>query len=452
MVLKRIVADKRVELDARYPGRMQPPPARIGELAEKSDRSFEAALKQPHTGYIFECKKASPSKGLIRADFDPVAIATEYAKFADAISVLTDEKYFQGSLGYLTAVRNAVNVPVLCKDFILEPFQILEARKAGADAVLLMMSVLSDDEYARCFEAAEALSVDALTEVRDKAELDRALKLGARVIGINNRNLDNLKVDLKATERIAPLVPADKVVISESGITTHDDILRLRPLVNGFLVGSSLMAQDDITRACGELVYGRMKVCGLTENETARAIQNAGVTYGGLIFASASKRVISIDAARAVKAHVDLQWVGVFVDAPIDEVAQIATDLQLCAVQLHGQEDNAYVSELRSRVPKGVEIWKAIAVKDGAPRLEVTRADRLLFDGREGGSGEPFDWTLLNDVDLAGHIVAGGIGIENCDAASRLGAFALDVNSKVESTPGKKDLEKIFQTLRVLRG
>ncbi|MBN2528747.1 MAG: bifunctional indole-3-glycerol-phosphate synthase TrpC/phosphoribosylanthranilate isomerase TrpF [Deltaproteobacteria bacterium] len=448
MVLKRIVEDKRLELDAKYPSRFMP----SLDDVPKSDRSFEDALRQPHTGYIFECKKASPSKGLIRANFDPVAIAKEYARFADAISVLTDEKYFQGSLSYLTAVRNAVPVPVLCKDFFLEPFQIVEARKAGADAVLLMLSVLSDEEYATCSKTAAALRVDILTEVRDEAELKRALALGARIIGINNRNLDNLKVDLHTTEVVAPLVPNDKVVISESGISTHEDVQRLCHLVNGFLVGSSLMAQQDITRACGELVYGRVKVCGLRDNRQAMAIKDAGVRFGGLIFAPKSKRGVSVEEAHRVKAGVALDWVGVFVDAPLEEVVRIAKELSLFAVQLHGQEDEAYVVALREALPKGVEIWKAVAVTDTAPAMDAFGGDRMLFDGKEAGSGQPFNWSLLGAVDVQHHIVAGGIGAQNAEEAAGLGAFALDVNSKIERAPGDKDLNKLGSFLKVLRG
>ncbi|MBN2340807.1 MAG: bifunctional indole-3-glycerol-phosphate synthase TrpC/phosphoribosylanthranilate isomerase TrpF [Deltaproteobacteria bacterium] len=447
MVLKRIVEDKRLELDRKYPDRRLPPLEGI----EKSDRSFEAALRAPHTGFVFECKKASPSKGLIRADFDPVQIATEYAPFADAISVLTDEKYFQGSLSYLTAVRNAVSVPVLCKDFILEPFQVVEARKAGADAVLLMMSVLSDEEYRQCFETAEALQVDALTEVRDEAELARAVSLGARVIGINNRNLDNLQVDLRATEKLAPSVPKDIVLISESGIETHRDVLRLGPLVNGFLVGSSLMAQPDITRACGELVYGKIKVCGLTENKDAKAVKAAGAAYGGLIFAPGSKRVVTVEEARQVKADVSLDWVGVFVDAPLTEVVDIATELRLAAVQLHGHEDRRYIDALRAELGDGVEVWKAISVGGEIPPLSEFDGARILFDGKEGGSGKPFDWNLLRTVDVRECIVAGGIGVQNAYEASLLGAYALDVNSKIETAPGKKDMHQLAALLRAVR-
>ncbi len=448
MVLERIVADKRLELDAKYPDRTLPSLTEI----EKSDRSFEAALRTPRTSYIFECKKASPSKGLICPDFDPVAIALEYAGFADAISVLTDEKYFQGSLSYLTAVRNAVKVPVLCKDFIVEPFQIVQARLAGADAVLLMMSVLSDGEYARCFETAEALQVDALTEVRDEGELKRALKLGARVIGINNRNLDTLHVDLRNTERVAPLVPEDKVVISESGISTHGEVRRLRHLVNGFLVGSSLMAKPDITMACGELVYGRIKICGLTDYRQARDIKKMGIRYGGLIFAPQSKRAVTLEMARTIKGDVPLNWVGVFMDADVAEVAGIARDLSLAAVQLHGNETAAYVASLKNLLPDGVEVWKAMPVTNQGPDAALFAGDRMLFDGKEGGSGQPFDWSLLEGIDLRAHVVAGGIGPENVDRASQLGAFALDVNSRVEISPGHKDLTKIRQLLDVLRG
>lgn len=448
MVLRRIVEDKRIELDTKYPNRSVP----SLEFIKKSDRSFEDALRKNHTGYIFECKKASPSKGLIRSDFDPVAIAKAYAPFADAISVLTDEKYFQGKLSYLTAVRSAVSVPVLCKDFILEPFQIVEARKAGADAILLMMSVLNDDEYAACFTAAAALQIDALTEVRNEEELNRALRLGARIIGINNRNLDTLQVDLGATERLAHKVPKDKVVISESGIATHADILRLGSLVNGFLVGSSLMAKEDITMACGELVYGRTKVCGLTQREHAQFVKNAGMVYGGLIFAPSSKRVVTIDQARKIKQDVSLNWVGVFVDATIDDVVDIATDLQLSAVQLHGGEDGTYLVTLRKKLDPQIEIWKAVSVTTEIPSLAQYQNARILFDGKKGGSGESFDWSLLSSIDMKDNIVAGGIGADNAKDALALGAYALDINSKIETAPGQKDEQKLAAFLQVVRG
>lgn len=451
MVLKRIVADKRLELDRKYPHR------EIGDISSvpQSDRSFEAVLKKPHTGYIFECKKASPSKGLIRPVFDAAAIALEYGKFADAISVLTDEKYFQGSMSYLSAVREVVSVPVLCKDFILEPFQIVEARKAGADAILLMMSVLDDSSFEQCFAMASTLQVDALVEVRDETELARALALGARIIGINNRNLDNLEVDLSVTECLAPKVPKDKVVISESGISTHDDIRRLGKWVNGFLVGSALMAKPNITRACGQLVYGNLKVCGLTSEADALAVANLGVLYGGLIFAPSSKRAVTLEIAMQISKNVPLKWVGVFVDASPVEVAALAKKLPLAAVQLHGQEDSVYIESLRKIIPQTTEIWKAISVHDSIPALDSYGPSddiRFLFDGKEGGSGKPFDWSLLEAIDLSHGILAGGIGAHNIVAAAALGAYAIDVNSKIENGPGRKDIAKLEAVLREVRG
>src|SRR5437660_798827 len=173
-----------------------------GFRLQPSDRSLARALRAGHTGFIMECKHASPSAGVLRPDFDPVAIARAYAPIADAISVITDKPYFQGSLEYLRAVREAVDLPVLCKDFVVDPYQVYEARHYGADALLLMLSVLEDREFQQCMAVAEALDMDVLAEVHDEHELERAVRLGARLIGINNRDLRTLQVDLAVTERL----------------------------------------------------------------------------------------------------------------------------------------------------------------------------------------------------------------------------------------------------------
>jgi indole-3-glycerol phosphate synthase/phosphoribosylanthranilate isomerase len=183
MVLEAIIKTKREFLKKHIPKDWK------SELEHipKSQKSLEYALKKEQTGFILECKKASPSKGLIRKDFDPVKIAAIYKNFADAVSVITEETYFKGKLDYLKIVSNTVDVPVICKDFILTPFQVEEARKYGADAILLMMSVLNDEDFKSCFNTVNALDMDALVEVRNEKELKRALNLGAKIIGINNR-------------------------------------------------------------------------------------------------------------------------------------------------------------------------------------------------------------------------------------------------------------------------
>lgn len=205
---------------------------------------------------IAEVKRASPSAGIIRAEFDPVAIARTYAaNGAAAISVLTEEKYFQGSLDYLKKIRQAVNVPLLCKDFIHDSYQVYEARAYGADAVLLIVAMLAPVHLAELLYLSHHLGMACLVEVHNEAELGVALYSGARIIGINNRDLQTFKVDVNTTASLLPLVPADKIVVSESGIKTREDIRNLKQLgVNAVLIGEALMASNNITARMKELL------------------------------------------------------------------------------------------------------------------------------------------------------------------------------------------------------
>jgi indole-3-glycerol phosphate synthase len=223
-------------------------------------RGFGAALMQTVAegglGLIAEIKKASPSGGLIRADFDPTALALAYQQGgATCLSVLTDEPFFQGHPDHLKAAREAVDMPVLRKDFVLDPWQVYESRAMGADCILIILAALTDEQAVELEALARSLDMDVLAEVHDRRELDRALGLQTKLIGINNRNLKTLQTDVTVTETLALQVPPDRFLIAESGLRSHDDLRRLVGLgVAAFLVGESLMRQDDVTLATRTLL------------------------------------------------------------------------------------------------------------------------------------------------------------------------------------------------------
>ena len=259
--LAEICATKRSEVAAR---RVLATLAQLDALAlhQTAPRGFEAALRaKAASGFalIAEIKKASPSKGLIRADFDPAAHAAAYQLGgATCLSVLTDAPYFQGHEDYLIAARGACELPVLRKDFMVDAWQVAEARSIGADAVLIIVAALVDAQMAEIEAAAIEYGMDVLVEVHSEAEMDRAARLQSRLIGVNNRDLKRFVTDLATTERMAPLAPAGSLLVSESGINNQADLLRLEQHgIRTFLVGESLMRQADIAAATRSLLTGR---------------------------------------------------------------------------------------------------------------------------------------------------------------------------------------------------
>ncbi len=414
-----------------------------------SDRSLRDSLSSNEPSFILECKKASPSKGLIREDFRIDDIISAYKNSASAISVLTEVPHFQGSYKNLEEVRRRVIQPVLNKDFFVDPYQVHLARYYKADAILLMLSVLSDVEYFNLARLAASYQMDVLTEVSNREEVDRALALGARIIGINNRNLRDLSTNLSVTTDLAPIIRKyDKSIriVSESGIYTHQQVKVLCPYVDGFLVGSSIMAQKDLSLAVKKLIVGEHKVCGLTRPEDAKAANIAGAAYGGLIFTQKSPRYVSEDQARAIVSEKNMDFVGVFVNASIDEIVDKTQILNLSVIQLHGDEGQEVVDQLRKVLPD-IKIWKAHNLDNG-PLPELKGIDRWLLDSgskqKPGGTGKTFDWSLIDRVDLGlPYMLAGGLSPNNAALAAKMGAIGLDLNSGVESKPGLKDHEKI---------
>jgi indole-3-glycerol phosphate synthase/phosphoribosylanthranilate isomerase len=313
-----------------------------------------------------------------------------------------------------------------------------------------MLSLLDDEAAREMIAEARRFGMDALVEVHDEAEMRRAIALGAPLIGINNRDLRDLSIDLATTERLARLA-ADRTLISESGISTRSDVERLSPLVDGFLIGSSLMRSADPAQAARELIFGRTKLCGLNCGADIRAARPAA--FAGLVFVPGSPRHVTADEAAPLAGLARSSGMlpaGVFRDAPVATVANTAATLNLHAVQLHGNEDADYVSAVRRKLPEACEIWTALSV--GRDELTIRGGDRLLFDNGDGGSGRSFDWAAITGhPELSRSVVAGGIGPQNVREAQALGAYAIDIGSAVDERPGKKSPEKIAALFEALR-
>jgi indole-3-glycerol phosphate synthase/phosphoribosylanthranilate isomerase len=446
-ILGEIGAAKRAELAVRLDGVSIDA---LRQRAEPTKRSLARVLEQPGARFILEIKKASPSAGLIRADADAPTLARGYSGVADALSVLTDDRFFGGSLDDLTMARAEFGGPILAKDFFIDPRQVVEARIAGADAVLVMLSVLDDAEARDMIAEARRVAMDALVEVHDEVEMRRALALGCPLIGINNRDLRDLSIDLSTAETLAPLAP-HRTLVSESGIGCRADVKRVARHVDGFLVGSSLMRADRPAEAARALIFGRTKLCGLNCLEDLEAARPAA--FAGFVFVPESPRHIAVELVHPLAElarRFGVLPVGVFRDAAPDVVADASSRLGLHAVQLHGRENADYVRELRSNLPAGCEIWAGVSVGRGS--LIGRGADRLVFDNGDGGSGRAFDWSLVSDhPDLPNAIIAGGIGAHNARAAQGLGAYAIDIGSAVDEQPGRKSPEKIAGLFEALR-
>ena len=445
-VLGEIVAAKRAELARRFDG------VSLDALrgrAQPTRRSLKHVLERPGARFILEIKKASPSEGTIRPGADPAVLARGYAGVADALSVLCDAAYFGGSLDDLTAARAEFEGPILAKDFFIDLRQVAEARISGADAVLVMLSLLDDTAAREIIGEARRFGMDALVEVHDETEMARALALGAPLIGINNRDLKDLSIDLKTTERLARLAP-DRVLVSESGISARLDVERLAPLVDGFLIGSALMRAAEPAQAARELIFGRVKLCGLNRGADLSAARPAA--FAGFVFVPGSPRHVTAREAAplaGIARKSGMRPVGIFRDAPLRIVSDVAALMNLHAVQLHGHEDVEYVHALRREL-SDCEIWSAVSV--GREPLASRGADRIVFDNAEGGSGQTFDWQRVRQhPDLVRALVAGGIGANNVRAAQALGSYALDVGPAVDLRPGRKSREKIAALFAALR-
>ena len=460
----RIAQEKQVE---------SPEAVKAAALALPSDTGFpfEAALRQQDFNFICEVKKASPSKGIIAEHFPYLDIAKEYeVAGAAAISVLTEPDFFKGDKKYLQEIASTVKIPVLRKDFIIDDYQIYQAKLWGASAILLICACLDVPTLTKFRELADSLGLSSLVEAHDEHEVQMAIDCGARIIGVNNRNLKDFTVDVQNSVRLRNLVQDDVIFVSESGLETPEDIQVLRDNNIGVaLMGETFMRSSNKVEKLAYL-YGptyytpKVKMCGISKVETIPAIVDAKPDYMGLVFAP-SKRQVTVEQAKILVEELHKQYavqynsetiktVGVFVNETVENLLKIAEEVKLDVIQLHGDEDESFIQILKEQ--SNVEVWKAVQVRSAADAEKWidSSADMLLFDAyhkdERGGTGEVFDWSSLDEFERP-FMLAGGIDSTNVARAIRtVRPYGIDISSGIE-TNSVKDDEKMKAFTNIVR-
>ena len=472
MILDKIVEATKVRV-AQEKQVESPETVKAAALALPSNTGFpfEVALRQQDFNFICEVKKASPSKGIIAEHFPYLDIAKEYeVAGAAAISVLTEPDFFKGDKKYLQEIASTVKIPVLRKDFIIDEYQIYQAKVWGASAILLICACLDVPTLTKFRELADSLGLSSLVEAHDEKEVQMAIDCGARIIGVNNRNLKDFTVDVQNSVRLRNLVQDDVIFVSESGLETPEDIQVLRDNNIGVaLMGETFMRSPNKVEKLAYL-YGptyytpKVKMCGISKVKTIPAVVEAKPDYMGLVFAP-SKRQVTVEQAEILVEelhkqcinHYDtkvVKTVGVFVNEALDNLVRIADTANLDAVQLHGDEDEAFIQSLKERT--NVEVWKAIQIRTAADTEKWidSSADMLLFDAyhkdERGGTGEVFDWSSLDAFERP-FMLAGGIDSTNVARAIRtVRPYGIDISSGIE-TNGVKDDEKITAFTKIVK-
>lgn len=501
MILDRIVEATKIRV-AQEKQVETPEAVKAAALALPADTGFpfEAALRQQDFNFICEVKKASPSKGIIAEDFPYLDIAKEYeVAGAAAISVLTEPDFFKGDKKYLQEIASTVKIPVLRKDFIIDEYQIYQAKVWGASAILLICACLDVPTLTKFRELADSLGLSSLVEAHDEHEVQMAIDCGARIIGVNNRNLKDFTVDVQNSVRLRNLVEDDVIFVSESGLETPEDIQVLRDNNIGVaLMGETFMRSPNKVEKLAYL-YGptyytpKIKMCGISKVETIPAIVEAKPDYMGLVFAP-SKRQVTVEQAKILVDELHKQYektygeaivpmntdtaqdsqdsqnsqefvqgnsnfekiktVGVFVNETVENLLKIAEEVKLDVIQLHGDEDESFIQTLKEQ--SNVEVWKAVQVRSAADAEKWidSSADMLLFDAyhkdERGGTGEVFDWSSLDEFERP-FMLAGGIDSSNVARAIRtVRPYGIDISSGIE-TDGVKDDEKIKAFTNIVR-
>lgn len=457
MFLDRIVTQTRADLEQR---KRELPLEAVQRLAaaQPRPRNLLAALQhEQKISLIAEVKRASPSRGLLAPHLKPVELARSYeANGAAAISVLTEPHFFLGSPDHLTAIKQAVEVPVLRKDFIVDEYQVYEARAWGADAILLICAMLDDAQLRHLLGVAYEQCMHCLVEVHSREEAQRAVAAGAAIIGVNSRDLVTFQMNPYLLRELRRLIPADRVVVAESGIHSSADARRLaRYDVQAMLVGESLVVSDDVAEQVRSLLGGanestQVKICGLRTPEHIRAAIDAGADMPGLMFYEPSPRYIQPQQAQALLQTIEdgpgpSDIVGVFVNNDATYINEVVQQVGLHIVQLHGDEPPEFCQRIIRPVIKALRPQDM--ADTGKVRAYREAAWRILLDTptrKWGGSGVTHNWSIARAAAQAMPLLlAGGLTPENIEEATRqVHPWGVDVSSGVE-TNGNKDASKI---------
>ncbi|MBF0210337.1 MAG: bifunctional indole-3-glycerol-phosphate synthase TrpC/phosphoribosylanthranilate isomerase TrpF [Desulfamplus sp.] len=503
--LKEVISLKKIDISQ---AERIVPLTQIRQEAEDTLKGNAALYREPYlflnsikraragkVGIIAEIKKASPSKGDIKPDLDPAKYADEYTKAgASAISVLTESHYFKGSIDDLKAVRATTHLPVLRKDFTLSSYQIYEAKAAGADSILLIVAMLSKEQLKDYVALVRELKMEPLVEINSEWQLDKALFSDAKIVGINNRNLETLEVDLNVSKRVVPFFTEGQIPVEASGISSSDDIKKgLESNIFNFLVGESIVRAENTKEFIQSLINTDIdniannnsmldnyfnsneifiKICGLTSTKEALSCVEAGANAIGFIFYPKSPRYIEPEKVAEItkKLPNNIVTTGVFVDEDYDSVIRIAKLCSLKAVQLHGNESPSLVGQLKK---DGLIVIKSLfAAKE--PHLSksdiYSDADAILVEYGKGelpgGNGESWNWQLAAEAIIAKGsdkkdayisnrlkiVLAGGLNPDNIKKAIKdANPWGVDVSSGVELSPGKKDIGRVKMLIKEIK-
>lgn len=491
MILQKIIKNKRNEV--KESKKLRPLSSFIAKV-KKSNKDFKNNIRRKDRAdkikIIAEYKRASPSSGNFAEQKSLAAVLNIYNRYASALSILTDKKFFNGSLDDIKEASNLTRLPILRKDFIIDEYQIYESRSYGADTILLIVKILTDEEIKRFLGVAKSLGMQCIVEINDREEFERIKDLDIEIIGINNRNFDNLSVDKDNANNISRMIRSELAkknahndgnkeitIIAESGLSSKEDINSLASEIDAALIGTAFvkLPLDQIEPKFRELLdlnnknISKIKICGITNIQDALSAAELGADFIGLIFYSKSKRFVEDEKAREIcKALADkypnVKRVGVFVDEKIEKIVEKVNLVGLDFVQLHGNENNEFIKELKKKI-KGKKTIKAIRVREDTDivseikKNDLNQIDYLLLDTYSedsyGGTGKSFDWDRLDNLKTTENglkevfsqkvFLSGGINVENIAKALEFSSFAIDISSGVESSPGKKDEKKLIE-------